>query len=303
MRKNEIEYESFLARHLPARLRELGNIDKAATKISEEYNAVTGESVSFSESMLLTKLKEAGLEENIDDAIIDVMSQQQNYLQRVSSFVSGYFYQMSFYTGLVLIVATMMVLIFVTTVIPSFQMMYSGFGVELPAVTVQVFKYSYIYGLLLLLLIGWPVIGYSLVFRNFKSALINRCELVAPKLKVPGIVLIANMIKTIHATMNLQLMLAANKEDGIEKQLLLIKKNESGMLAKHDIKCLDIAENLGSLNNELGHVLNILDNKITKRLGIMRILLSVFVLVLLGVYVGFFVIAIYMPIFQFGSVI
>ena len=303
MEKNQIEYESFLARHLSDCLQKTNNIDEAVAKISAEYKKVTGLAVDFSDSALVIALKEAGVDNNVDDVVLGIIKDQQTYLQHITAFVSSYFYQASFYTGLVLFVAFLMVLLFVTTVIPSFEVMFTSFGVELPESTQQVLNYSYLYGLFLLLAIGWPVAAYSMVFRNFRYALLNRAAFVTPKLKVPGVRIIESLLVSIQATLALQIILAANKNSDTASRLALIKKNDSGALNGQDIVHLNIAEKMGSLSNELTHILTVFENHVNKRLGVIRILLSVFVLLLLGLFVGFFVISIYMPIFQISSAI
>jgi len=303
MEKNKLESESFLARHLATQLRKYKNIDKAVAQISSQYKAVTGDNVAFSDFGVVNSLKEAGLTEDLDESVLSVISEQQTFLQKLSTAVSGYFYQQSFYTGLVLLIAFLMMLLFVTTVLPSFEMMFSSMGADLPSMTYLLLNYSQYLSLLLLLLIAWPLISYSLLFRNFRIALLNRKPLNISRLKVPGVNTLFGMIEAVQTILDCQLRLSSAQDIEVANSLSVIKQNKSGLLEDRDIAHLDIAQNMDSLPNELSHLLQVFEAQLNKRLAKIRLLLSVFILLLLGGFVAFIVIAIYTPIFQFGAVV
>ena len=303
MEKNKLESESFLARHLATQLGKYKNIDQAVAEISSQYKAVSGDELAFSDFGVVNSLKDAGLTDDLDESVLSVISEQQTFLQKLSTAVSGYFYQQSFYTGIVLLVAFLMMLLFVTTVLPSFEMMFSSMGADLPAMTYLLLNYSQYLSLALLLLIAWPLVSYSVLFRNFRIALLNRKPLIVSRLKVPGINTLFGMIEAVQTILVCQLRLVSAQTDEVTKLLSVIKLNKSGLLDDRDIAHLDIAENMGALSNELSHLLQVFENQLNRKLARIRLLLSVFILLLLGGFVGFIVVGIYTPIFQFGAVI
>ena len=303
MEKSKLESESFLARHLASQLAKHKNIDKAVEEIGSQYKAVSADDVTFSEFGLVTSLKRVGLTDDLNDDVLSVINEQQTYLQRLATAVSGYFYQQSLYTGLVLLVAFLMMLLFVTTVLPSFEMMFMSMGADLPAMTYLLLNYSNYFSLALLLLISWPLVSYTLLFRNFKTSLLNRAALNTGRIKVPGVKALSAMIEAVQAILDCQLKLSSNQEAAVSSSLSVIKQNKSDLLENRDIEHLDIAKNMGSLANELTHLLQVFESQLVKRLAKIRLLLSVFILILLGGFVGFIVVAIYTPVFQFGAVI
>jgi len=303
MQKNKLESESFLARHLAVQLGKYKNIDEAVAEIRSQYKAVSGDDVAFSDFGVVNSLKKAGLTDNLDESVLSVISEQQTFLQKLSTAVSGYFYQQSFYTSLVLLIAFLMMLLFVTTVLPSFDMMFTSMGADLPAMTYFLLHYSQYYSLAILLLISWPLVSYSLLFRNFRIALLNRQPLNISRIKVPGVGALLGMIEAVQTILDCQLRMVSAQSDEVTKSLVLIKQNKSGLLEDRDIAHLDIAENMGSLSNELTYLLQVFETQLNKRLAKIRLLLSVFILLLLGGFVGFIVVGIYTPVFHFGAAI
>ncbi|AXV66265.1 type II secretion system F family protein [Pseudoalteromonas lipolytica] len=234
-----------------------------------------------------------------------------------------------FYPIAVLVVALIVTSILLIFVVPQFQDIFNGFGAELPAFTLMVIGISeFMQEYWWIMLIAVIAFGYA-----YKEALLKSKKLrdandrAILKLPVIGMILnkaaVARYARTLSTTFAAGVPLvdaldsaAGASGNAVYRYAILEIKAEvsSGNLMNWAmrnskifpdmvIQMVAIGEESGSLDGMLAKVATIYEQEVDDAVDGLSSLLEPLIMAVLGVLVGGLIIAMYLPIFQLGSVI
>jgi type IV pilus assembly protein PilC len=234
-----------------------------------------------------------------------------------------------FYPIAVLVVAIIVTSILLIFVVPQFQDIFNGFGAELPAFTLMVigiseFMQEYWWVMLIIVVAA----GYI-----YKEALLKSKKLrdandrAILKLPVVGMILnkaaVARYARTLSTTFAAGVPLvdaldsaAGASGNAVYRYAILEIKAEvsSGNLMNWAmrntkifpdmvVQMVAIGEESGSLDGMLAKVATIYEQEVDDAVDGLSSLLEPLIMVVLGVLVGGLIVAMYLPIFQLGSVV
>ncbi|RJE76661.1 type II secretion system protein F [Pseudoalteromonas sp. MSK9-3] len=234
-----------------------------------------------------------------------------------------------FYPIAVVIVAMIVTSILLIFVVPQFQDIFNGFGAELPAFTLMVIAISEFmqkYWWVALIVIG--ICGYSYkeakvrskAVRNFNDKLLLKLPVVGAILDKAAVARYARTLSTTFAA-GVPLVDALDSAAGasgnvIYRDAILEIKHEvssgnqmnwamrnSKIFPDMVIQMVAIGEESGALDSMLAKVANIYEQEVDDLVDGLSSLLEPLIMAVLGVLVGGLIIAMYLPIFQLGSVI
>lgn len=234
-----------------------------------------------------------------------------------------------FYPIAVLVVALIVTSILLIFVVPQFQDIFNGFGAELPAFTLMVIGISeFMQEYWWIMLIAVIAFGYA-----YKEALLKSKKLrdandrAILKLPVIGMILnkaaVARYARTLSTTFAAGVPLvdaldsaAGASGNAVYRYAILEIKAEvsSGNLMNWAmrntkifpdmvIQMVAIGEESGSLDGMLAKVATIYEQEVDDAVDGLSSLLEPLIMAVLGVLVGGLIIAMYLPIFQLGSVV
>ena len=234
-----------------------------------------------------------------------------------------------FYPIAVLVVALIVTSILLIFVVPQFQDIFNGFGAELPAFTLMVIGISeFMQEYWWMMLIAVIAFGYA-----YKEALLKSKKLrdandrAILKLPVIGMILnkaaVARYARTLSTTFAAGVPLvdaldsaAGASGNAVYRYAILEIKAEvsSGNLMNWAmrntkifpdmvIQMVAIGEESGSLDGMLAKVATIYEQEVDDAVDGLSSLLEPLIMAVLGVLVGGLIIAMYLPIFQLGSVV
>ncbi|ATC83563.1 MULTISPECIES: type II secretion system F family protein [Pseudoalteromonas] len=234
-----------------------------------------------------------------------------------------------FYPIAVLVVALIVTSILLIFVVPQFQDIFNGFGAELPAFTLFVIAISEFmqeYWWIIVLLIA--AFGYG-----YKEALLKSQKLrdatdrLILKMPVVGMILnkaaVARYARTLSTTFAAGVPLvdaldsaAGASGNAVYRYAILDIKAEvssgnqmnwamrnSKIFPDMVIQMVAIGEESGSLDGMLAKVATIYEQEVDDAVDGLSSLLEPLIMAVLGVLVGGLIVAMYLPIFQLGSVI
>ncbi len=234
-----------------------------------------------------------------------------------------------FYPIAVLVVALIVTSILLIFVVPQFQDIFNGFGAELPAFTLFVISISeFMQEYWWMILIAIIAAGYA-----YKEALLKSKKLrdandrAILKLPVIGMILnkaaVARYARTLSTTFAAGVPLvdaldsaAGASGNAVYRYAILEIKAEvsSGNLMNWAmrntkifpdmvVQMVAIGEESGSLDGMLAKVATIYEQEVDDAVDGLSSLLEPLIMAVLGVLVGGLIVAMYLPIFQLGSVI
>lgn len=214
-------------------------------------------------------------------------------------------------------------------VVPRFQELFTSFGADLPAFTLMIVNLSNFLqenGLVIFVLCVLAV----LAFRRLKKRsprFVYRLDQLTLKAPVVGMitkkVIIARMTRTLSTTLasGMSIIDAFDCvinviENGIYKNALQKVKEEvssgqqisAALEASHlfpnlVVKMIAVGEESGSLENMLNKVATYYEEDVDSLVDNLSALMEPLIMVVLGVIIGSFVVAMYLPIFKLGSVV
>ncbi len=229
----------------------------------------------------------------------------------------------------VIFVAIIVTVILLLKVVPVFQELFSSFGAELPAFTMMVINMSkWLQEWWFVALIGvLGVIGFfvelkkrSAAFRNF----LDRAALKAPivgdlvfKSTVArfartlsttfsaGVPLVDALVSCAGATGNVVYRDAVLKirDEVATGQQLGFAMRQSGIFPSMALQMVAIGEESGALDSMLDKVATHFENEVDNAVDGLTSMMEPLIMAVLGVLVGGLVVAMYLPIFQLGSVV
>ena len=229
----------------------------------------------------------------------------------------------------VILVALIVTLILMVKVVPVFQGLFGSFGAELPAFTqmvVNMSNWTQKYWFVLLLGIGIAITAFmeakkrSKKFRDaldrialklpifgdlvYKS-IIARFSRTLSTTFAAGVPLIDALESTAGATNNVVFETAVLKirDDVATGQQLQFAMRMANVFPSMAIQMVAIGEESGSLDAMLDKVATHFENEVDNAVDGLTSMMEPLIMAILGVLVGGLVIAMYLPIFQMGSVV
>lgn len=229
----------------------------------------------------------------------------------------------------ILVVATIVTVILLVYVVPQFQEIFAGFGAELPAFTLMVLGLSEFiqnYGIF----IGAGLIASGIAFfkaHQRSKSLRDSVDAKMLKLPVLGIILkkaaIARFTRTLSTTFaaGVPLIGALTSAAGAAGNAVYrdainyIKKEVSGgsqmntamrateVFPDMVTQMVAIGEESGAVDDMLARVANIYEAEVDDMVDGLSALIEPIIMSILGVVIGGLIIAMYLPIFQMGSVV
>ncbi|KPW03752.1 MULTISPECIES: type II secretion system F family protein [Pseudoalteromonas] len=234
-----------------------------------------------------------------------------------------------FYPISVIVIAIIVTSILLIFVVPQFQDIFSGFGAELPSFTLMVIGISEFlqeyWWIILIALIAFGYVYKEALLRSKKFRDANDRAIL--KLPVIGMILnkaaVARYARTLSTTFAAGVPLvdaldsaAGASGNAVYRYAILEIKAEvsSGNLMNWAMKnakifpdmvvqMVAIGEESGSLDGMLAKVATIYEQEVDDAVDGLSSLLEPLIMAVLGVLVGGLIVAMYLPIFQLGSVI
>jgi type IV pilus assembly protein PilC len=273
---------------------------------------------------LYVSLVVAGEEGGMLDSILARLS---NYIEK-SEKLKKKVKSALIYPSAIIVVAIGVVLVLLLFVIPVFEGMFSSFGRALPlptqiAINLSKFVKGYI-------LYAIPVV-VALVFigRRYYKTDNGRRTIDRLMLKVPVIGVLLQKAAVARVTRTLSTLLtsgvsilesltivaktAGNRiiEDALVTARLEISEGrsisdplkESGAFPPMTVQMIQIGESTGALDSMLNKIADFYEEDVDTMVGNLTALLEPVLMVFLGIVLGALVIAMYLPIFQLGSVV
>jgi type IV pilus assembly protein PilC len=233
------------------------------------------------------------------------------------------------YPMTVVVVAIIVTIILMVKVVPVFQDLFTSFGAQLPAFTqmvVNMSKWMQEYWFILIIGIGVAVYGFleakkrSQKFRDsldklslklpifgdlVYKAIIARYSRTLATTFAAGVPLIDALESTAGATNNIVYETAVMKirDDVATGQQLQFAMRAANIFPAMAIQMVAIGEESGSLDAMLDKVASYYENEVDNAVDGLTAMMEPLIMAVLGVLVGGLVIAMYLPIFQMGSVV
>ena len=229
----------------------------------------------------------------------------------------------------VVVVAIIVTMILLIKVVPVFSDLFESFGAELPAFTQMVVgmsEWMQAWWFILIVFIGGAIIGFSEAKKRSKKFrdVLDRAVLKAPIFgNIAYQAVIARFARTLSTTFAAGVPLidaldstagAANnvvfynaiqqiKNDVSTGQQLQFSIRSTNLFPSLAIQMVGIGEESGSLEEMLDKVAVYYENEVDNAVDGLTSLMEPLIMAVLGVLVGGLVIAMYLPIFQMGSVV
>jgi len=274
---------------------------------------------------LFCNLVHAGEQAGVLETLLDKIA---TYKEKTES-LKAKIIKALFYPVAVILVAIIITAVIMIFVIPQFKDLFSSFGADLPAFTKMViamsdFVAAYWYlvlagaiGLVFLLsniwkrspkfrehmdtlLLKMPVIGNIL----HKAALARFCRTTATMFTA-GVPLVEALQSVAGATGSAvyEKSVLAMRDDVATGQSLELTMRQQGLFPHMVIQMVAIGEESGSLDDMLSKVADFFEEEVDNAVDALSSLLEPLIMVILGTLIGGLVVALYLPIFQMGSVV
>ncbi len=274
---------------------------------------------------LFCNLVEAGEQAGVLETLLDKIA---TYKEKTES-LKGKIKKALFYPTAVIVVAILITAIIMIFVIPQFKELFSSFGADLPAFTRFVMAISDVVaaywwailagvvGAVMLLTNIWrrspkfrqtldrillkiPVIGMIM----HKAALARFCRTTATMFTagVPLVEALQSVAGATGSTVYEQAVLKM-RDDVATGQSLTLAMRQQGLFPHMIIQMVTIGEESGALDDMLSKVADFYEEEVDNAVDALSSLLEPLIMVILGTVVGGLVIALYLPIFQLGSVV
>jgi len=273
---------------------------------------------------LTCSLVHAGEQAGILESLLDKIATYKEKTEALKSKIK----KALFYPIAVIVMAFIVTSVLLIFVIPQFQELFSGFGADLPALTLFVIQLSeFFQNQWYLVFGGIVVVGYSFVEAKKRSPAF-RDKLDHLSLKIPIIGDILNKAAIARFARTLATMFAAGvplveamesvagsvgnakyrdavlqiRDDVATGTSITAAMEQVAVFPNMVVQMTSIGEEAGSLDKMLNKVADFYEQEVDDAVDALSSLLEPMIMAVLGVLVGGLVIAMYLPIFKMGSV-
>ncbi len=274
---------------------------------------------------LFCNLVEAGEQAGVLETLLDKIATYKEKTESLKAKIK----KALFYPTAVIIVAILITAIIMIFVIPQFKDLFSSFGADLPTFTLFVMKISDVvaawWWLMLLVFVGIVVTAVNIWRRSpkfretldrlllkipvigaimHKAALARFCRTTATMFAA-GVPLVEALQSVAGATGSAvyEKAVLAMRDDVATGQSLQLAMRQQGLFPHMVIQMVTIGEESGSLDDMLAKVADFYEEEVDNAVDALSSLLEPLIMVVLGTVIGGLVIALYLPIFQLGSVV
>jgi len=274
---------------------------------------------------LFCNLVEAGEQAGVLETLLDKIA---TYKEKTES-LKGKIKKALFYPVAVIIVAVLITAIIMIFVVPQFKDLFSSFGADLPKFTQIVIVMSDFvanYWFLLLAGIAGAVLIASNVWKRspkfretmdrillkmpvvggimHKAALARFCRTTATMFAA-GVPLVEALQSVAGATGSAvyEKAVLEMRDDVATGQSLQVTMRQQGLFPHMLIQMVSIGEESGALDDMLSKVADFYEEEVDNAVDALSSLLEPLIMVILGTLVGGLVVALYLPIFQLGSIV
>ncbi|MGB5561165.1 MAG: type II secretion system F family protein [Sedimenticolaceae bacterium] len=274
---------------------------------------------------LFCNLVEAGEQAGVLETLLDKIATYKEKTESLKAKIK----KALFYPTAVITVAILITAIIMIFVIPQFKDLFSSFGADLPAFTLFVvnlsdFVAAWWWAILAAvvatvmvaantwkrspkfretldrLLLKVPVIGMIM----HKAALARFCRTTATMFTagVPLVEALQSVSGATGSTVYGQAVLKM-RDDVATGQSLQLAMRQQGLFPHMVIQMVTIGEESGALDDMLSKVADFYEEEVDNAVDALSSLLEPMIMVILGTVIGGLVVALYLPIFQLGSVV
>jgi type IV pilus assembly protein PilC len=234
-----------------------------------------------------------------------------------------------FYPVAVLVVAFIVTSILLIFVVPQFAEIFAGFGAELPGFTLFVLGISELMQqywwlvLLVLFAVGYIIkksYGNSLKFRTWMDGALLKAPVIGNILNKAAVARYARTLSTTFAAgvpliEALESAAGASGNEVYKNAIMFIREEvssgnpmfiamkQSKRFPEMVVQMVAIGEESGALDSMLDKVANIYEQEVDDAVDGLTALLEPMIMAVLGVVIGGLIIAMYLPIFQLGSIV
>ncbi|QKT03031.1 type II secretion system F family protein [Ectothiorhodospiraceae bacterium 2226] len=274
---------------------------------------------------LYCNLVNAGEQAGILDNLLDKIATYKEKTEAIKSKIK----KALFYPTAVLVAAFIVTTILLVFVVPQFQDLFAGFGADLPALTQLVIDMSkFMQAYWWIILAGVIAAAYGFVHIKRRSVAVQRAidrlslriTIIGPIMRKAAIARFARTLSTMFAA-GVPLVEAMQSVAGavgnsvygdavmrMREQVaggtqLQASMRDADLFPNMVVQMVAIGEEAGSLDAMLGKVADYYEQEVDDAVDGLSSLLEPIIMAVLGVLVGGLVIAMYLPIFQMGSVV
>ena len=265
--------------------------------------------------------EQAGALETMLDRVATYQEKTQSLKARVRKALT--------YPAAVIIVALIVSGVLLIEVVPQFQEIFTGFGAELPPFTL------FVIGISEALQNGWPLACGGLIAMIAGLMAAHRrlpgfreiCDRLALKLPVMGSIVeksaVARYARTLATTFAAgvplidalesasgatgnrvyQRAIAGLRDSVATGQPLYVSMRRSGVFPNMVVQMVAVGEEAGALDDMLAKSAAYYEEQVDNAVDNLTTLMEPLIMAILGILVGGLVIAMYLPIFQLGSVV
>ena len=234
-----------------------------------------------------------------------------------------------FYPVAVMVVAAIVTSILLIFVVPQFAEIFAGFGAQLPAFTLfvlgvsemmQAYWWVVLGALIATFFIVRKAYNTNLKFRTLMDGWIIRLPVIGSILNKAAVARYARTLSTTFAAgvpliEALESAAGASGNEVYKNAILFIREEVSSGNQMHlamkqtdqfpemVVSMVSIGEETGALDSMLAKVANIYEQEVDDAVDGLTALLEPMIMAVLGVIIGGLIIAMYLPIFQMGSII
>ena len=274
---------------------------------------------------LFCNLVHAGEQAGVLETLLDKIA---TYREKTES-LKGKIKKALFYPAAVILVAIVITAVIMIFVIPQFKDLFSSFGADLPAFTKVVISMSeFVTAWWWAMILGTA--GLTMVAANFwkrspkfretvdtlllkvpvignimhKAALARFCRTTATMFAA-GVPLVEALQSVAGATGSAVYGKAvlAMRDDVATGQSLELTMRQQGLFPHMVIQMVAIGEESGALDDMLSKVADFYEEEVDNAVDALSSLLEPMIMAILGTLIGGLVVALYLPIFQMGSVV
>ncbi len=274
---------------------------------------------------LFCNLVEAGEQAGVLETLLDKIATYKEKTESLKAKIK----KALFYPAAVIIVAIVITAIIMIFVIPQFKDLFSSFGADLPAFTRMVMNISEVVaawwwamlaGAVALVFVASNIWRRSPKFREtldrillkvpvigaimHKAALARFCRTTATMFAA-GVPLVEALQSVAGATGSAVYGKAVlvMRDDVATGQSLQLAMRQQGLFPHMVIQMVSIGEESGALDDMLSKVADFYEEEVDNAVDALSSLLEPLIMVILGTVIGGLVVALYLPIFQLGSVV
>ncbi len=274
---------------------------------------------------LFCNLVQAGEQAGVLEALLDKIATYKEKTESLKAKIK----KALFYPAAVIGVAVLVTAIIMIFVIPQFKELFSSFGSDLPAFTVmvvnmsefvQAYWWAMLLGFVAAIMIGGNLWKRSRKFREavdrtllklpvlgsilHKAAVARFCRTTSTMFAA-GVPLVEALGSVAGATGSVVYSNAVlrMREDVATGQSLQLAMRQTTLFPHMVIQMVTIGEESGALDDMLAKVADFYEEEVDNAVDALSSLLEPLIMVVLGVLIGGLVIAMYLPIFQLGSVV